>query len=121
LIRVKRQIKALNQWALNHTEGMLAGLAQAHHWFDAAITHLERAVDATHRLGFATAEAHHLADLGHAQEQGDDRPCAIASQERSLETAHGTGDLRTAALAAARLGRVLRVTGRPAGRQESAE
>jgi hypothetical protein len=79
---------------------------------------LRRAADATHRLGFAAAEAHHLANLGRAQEQNGDPPAAIATFKHAIETAQATGDLRTAALASARLGRALRfadpVTARPA-------
>src|SRR3954468_14659831 len=90
---------------------MLGGLAQAQHRFPEALGHLESAAAATHRLGFAAAEAHHLANLGRAHEQNADRAAAVTTLERSITTARETGDRRTAALAAARLGRVLRVTG----------
>ena len=70
--------------------------------------HLRRAADATHRLGFAAAEAHHLTNLGRAQEQDGDPSAAIATYAHAIETAHATGVLRTAALASARLGRTLR-------------
>jgi predicted ATPase/DNA-binding SARP family transcriptional activator len=109
-----------DQWALNHAEGMLGGLAQAQHRYADAIAHLEQAAGATHRLGFAAAEAHHLANLGRAQEQSGERAAGVATLERSIETAHSTGDLRTAALAAARLARVLRVAGdRQAARERA--
>ncbi|MGB8383650.1 MAG: hypothetical protein WCG47_20770, partial [Dermatophilaceae bacterium] len=58
-----------DQWALNHLEGMLGGLAQAEHRYEDAVAHLRRAAEATRRLGFAAAQAHHLANLGRAQEQ----------------------------------------------------
>jgi tetratricopeptide (TPR) repeat protein len=90
---------------------MLGGLAQAQHRFSDAIDHLERASAAAHRLGFAAAEAHHLAGLGRAHEQNGDSAAAVATLERSITTARKTGDRRTAALAAARLGRVLRIAG----------
>jgi tetratricopeptide (TPR) repeat protein len=97
-----------DHWALNHAEGILGGLAQAQQRYADATVHLRRAADATHRLGFAAAEAHHLANLGRAQEQNGDPPAAIATFKHAVETAHATGDLRTAALASARLGRALR-------------
>jgi predicted ATPase/DNA-binding SARP family transcriptional activator len=97
-----------DQWALNHAEGMLGGLAQAARRYPDAAVHLRRAVDATHRLGFAAAEAHHLANLGRAQEQNSDQPAAIGTFKQAIETAQAAGDLRTAALASARLGRALR-------------
>jgi predicted ATPase/DNA-binding SARP family transcriptional activator len=97
-----------DRWALNHAEGILGGLAQAQQRYADATVHLRRAADATHRLGFAAAEAHHLANLGRAQEQNGDSPAAIATFHHAIETAHATGDLRTAALASARLGRALR-------------
>ncbi len=70
-----------------------------------------RAADAAHRLGFAAAEAHHLANLGRAQEQLGDRPAAAATLQRAIDTGEAAGDWRTAALARVRLGRVLRSTG----------
>ncbi len=105
-----------DQWALNHAEGMLGGLALAEHRFPDAIGHLQRAAEATRALGFAAAEAHHLANLGRAQAAGGDNDAAIATLERAMSTAHATGDLRTKALASVRLGRVLRSVGR---RQEA--
>jgi len=105
-----------DQWALNHAEGMLGGLAKAEHRFADAAAHLQRAADATHKLGFAAAEAHHLTNLGRAQEECGDPQAAIATLKRAVDTANATGDLRTGALASARLGRVLRSLGerRPA-------
>jgi predicted ATPase/DNA-binding SARP family transcriptional activator len=100
-----------DQWALNHAEALLGALAQAEHRFADAIAHLHRAADATHRLGFTAAEAHHLTTLGRAQQQSGDRRAAIATLERAIETAHSTGDLRTAAIAGVRLGCVRRAAG----------
>ncbi len=53
---------------------MLGGLAQAEHRFADAAAHLSRAADAAHALGFAAAEAHHLTNLGRAQQQTGDPP-----------------------------------------------
>jgi predicted ATPase/DNA-binding SARP family transcriptional activator len=100
-----------DQWALSHAEGMLGGLAQAQHRFPDAIAHLERAAAAAHRLGFAAAEAHHLANLGRAHEQNGDLATAAATLRTSITTAFETGDARTGALSTARLSRVLRATG----------
>jgi tetratricopeptide (TPR) repeat protein len=69
--------------------------------------HLARAADAAHELGFGAAEAHHLANLGRAQQQLGDQRSATVTLERAIDTALSTGDLRTAALARVRLGRVL--------------
>jgi len=57
-------------WILSHAEAILGGLAQSQHRFAAAITHLRRAVDAAHELGFSTAEALHLTNLGRAYQIG---------------------------------------------------
>ncbi|MGV1007169.1 MAG: AfsR/SARP family transcriptional regulator [Dermatophilaceae bacterium] len=100
-----------DQWALNHAEGMLGGLAQAEHRYGDAVEHLRRAADATHRLGFAAAEAHHLANLGRALEQGGDRAAAAAALWQAIAAAEHATDLRTAALARVRLARVLRADG----------
>jgi tetratricopeptide (TPR) repeat protein len=100
-----------DQWALNHAEAMLGELAQAEHRFADATAHLQRAADATHTLGFAAAEAHHLTNLGRAQQQSGDHHTAVATLQRAIDTAHATGDLRTAAIASVRLGRVLRSLG----------
>ncbi len=82
---------------------------------------LQRAADATHRLGFASAEAHHLAHLGWALQQDGDSRAAITTLERAVHTAHDTGDLRTAALARARLALVLSTLGERAAAWEAAE
>jgi tetratricopeptide (TPR) repeat protein len=109
-----------DQWALNHGEGMLGELAQAQQRYADAAVHLRRAADATHRLGFAAAEAHHLANLGRAHEQNGDTPAAVALYTRAAATAQATGDLRTAALADARLARALRLAD-PATARAAAE
>ena len=110
-----------DQWALSHAEGMLGGLAQAQHRFADAISHLEQAAAAAHRLGFAAAEAHHLANLGRAHEQNGDLDTAAAVLRVSIATARETGDARTAALSAARLGRVLRASGDQRAARDLAE
>jgi tetratricopeptide (TPR) repeat protein len=109
-----------DQWALNHAEGMLGALAQGQQRYAEAIIHLGRAAEATHRLGFAAAAAHHLANLGRAQEQNGEAPAAMVTFRQAIETAHATGDVRTAALASARLARALRLTD-PAAARAAAE
>ena len=74
-----------DQWALNHLEGMLGGLAQAEHRYEDAVAHLRRAAEATRRLGFAAAQAHHLANLGRAQEQSGDRQAAASTLARAID------------------------------------
>jgi predicted ATPase/DNA-binding SARP family transcriptional activator len=100
-----------DQWALNHAEALLGTLAQAEHRFPDAASHLRRAAEATHHLGFTAAEAHHLMNLGHLQQQSGDRGTAIATFERAVATARSVGDLRTAAIAGVRLGCVQRAAG----------
>ena len=102
-----------DQWALNHAEGLLGALAQAEHRFADATEHLRRAAAATNALGFAAAEAHHLANLGRAEQQAADARAAATTLQQSQEVARRAGDLRTAALAGVRLGRVLRALGEP--------
>ncbi|GIF63816.1 SARP family transcriptional regulator [Asanoa ishikariensis] len=101
-----------DQWALSHAEALLGELAQAEQRFGAAAAHLRRAADATHALGFAAAEAHHLANLGRVQHRDGDREGAVATLRLARDTARATGDPRTAALAGVRLGWVLRALGR---------
>ncbi len=101
-----------DQWALNHAEALLGTLAQAEHRLADAATHLRRAAEATHLLGFSAAEAHHLTNLGRVQQQAGDRRTAMATLERAVATAHSTGDLRTASVAGVRLGCVRRAAGR---------
>ncbi|WP_203701387.1 BTAD domain-containing putative transcriptional regulator [Asanoa iriomotensis] len=103
-----------DQWALSHAEALLGELAQAEQRFVDAAAHLRRAASATHALGFAAAEAHHLANLGRALQQSGDPSAAAQTLRRALDVARGTGDLRTAALAGVRLGWVLRALGEPA-------
>jgi predicted ATPase/DNA-binding SARP family transcriptional activator len=100
-----------DQWALNHAEAILGTLAQAEHRFIDAADHLRRAADATRRLGFTAAEAHHLTSLGRVQQQSGDQQAAITTLQRAIETAHTIGDLRTAAIAGVRLGCVQRAAG----------
>ena len=103
-----------DNWGRIHAEAMLGGLAQAEQRFADAAEHLERAVDAAHRLGFRAAEAHHLTNLGRAEQQLGDRRRASATLDRAIDVARATGDLRTAALAQVRLGRLLRELGESA-------
>lgn len=99
-------------WALSHAEAILGGLAQAQHRFADATAHLRRAADAAHELGFAAAEALHLANLGRAEQQAGEPGTAVTTLRTAIETAHTAGDRRTVALAGVRLGRVLRALGR---------
>ena len=71
-----------DHWALSHAEALLGELAQAEHRFADAAAHLRRAADATHALGFAAAESHHLTNLGRAQQQSGD-PSAAATTLRA--------------------------------------
>ena len=104
-----------DNWGRIHAEAMLGGLAQAEHRFADAAAHLEQAADAAHQLGFRAAEAHHLTNLGWAEHQLGDPQRATATLERAIDVGRATGDLRTAALAQVRLGRV-RALARPVGR-----
>jgi predicted ATPase/DNA-binding SARP family transcriptional activator/predicted negative regulator of RcsB-dependent stress response len=103
-----------DNWGRIHAEAMLGGLAQAEHRFADAAEHLEQAAEAAHRLGFRAAEAHHLTNLGWAEHQVGDQQRATATLERAIDVGRSTGDLRTAALAQVRLGRVLRALGQSA-------
>ncbi|MFD0524493.1 hypothetical protein [Paractinoplanes durhamensis] len=99
-------------WALAHAEALLGGLAQASHQYDVAVAHLSRAADAAHRLGFAAAEALHLANLGRAQQQSGAMAAALDTLDRAAVTAQTVGELRGAAFARTRRARVLRALGR---------
>ena len=103
-----------DNWGRIHAEAMLGGLAQAEHRFADAARHLTQAADAAHQLGFRAAEAHHLTNLGWAEHQLGDAHRAIGTLERAIDVGRATGDLRTAALAQVRLGRVLRSLGQSA-------
>jgi tetratricopeptide (TPR) repeat protein len=100
-----------DNWGRIHAEAMLGELAQAEHRFREATAHLGRAARAAHELGFEAAEAHHLTNLGRAQQQLGDPAAAAATLDHAIEVATATADLRTAALARVRLARVLRATG----------
>ena len=93
-----------DNWGRIHAEAMLGGLAQAEHRFADAAAHLEQAAESAHQLGFRAAEAHHLTNLGWAEQQLGDPQRAIATLERAIDVGRATGDLRTAALAQVRLG-----------------
>ena len=103
-----------DNWGRIHAEAMLGGLAQAQHRFADAAAHLEQAAESAHQLGFRAAEAHHLTNLGWAEHQLGDPERATATLERAIDVGRATGDLRTAALAQVRLGRVLRALGQSA-------
>ncbi|GIF22537.1 putative ATPase/DNA-binding SARP family transcriptional activator [Actinoplanes tereljensis] len=99
-------------WVLSHAEALLGGLAQAGHAYPAAVDHLARAASGAHRLGFAAAEALHLANLGRAQQQNGMLPEALETLDRAAATAESVGELRGAAFARTRRARVLRALGR---------
>ncbi len=100
-----------DNWGRIHAEAMLGGLAQAEHRFADAAAHLAQAAESAHQLGFRAAEAHHLTNLGWAEQQLGDPQRAIGTLERAIDVGRATGDLRTAALAQVRLGRVFRSLG----------
>ena len=110
-----------DNWGRIHAEAMLGGLAQAQHQFAEAIAHLEQAAESAHQLGFRAAEAHHLTNLGWAEHQLGDPERATATLERAIDVGRATGDLRTAALAQVRLGRVLRALGQSAAARTTVE
>ncbi|WP_433305843.1 BTAD domain-containing putative transcriptional regulator [Actinoplanes sp. CA-030573] len=99
-------------WALSHAEALLGGLAQAEHRFADAVAHLTRAAGAAHRLGFAAAEALHLANLGRAQQQDGAPVAALDTLDRAAATAERVGEMRGVAFARTRRARVLRALGR---------
>jgi tetratricopeptide (TPR) repeat protein len=96
---------------VSHLGAMLGNLALAEHRFADAATHLRRAADAAHHLGFAAAEAYHLTTLARAQEHSGEPHTAITTLERAIDAALATGDLRVAAMARVRLGRLLHARG----------
>jgi predicted ATPase/DNA-binding SARP family transcriptional activator len=110
-----------DRWGTIHADAMLGALAQVEQRYVAAITHLHDAATAAHELGFVAAEAHHLANLGHAQQQAGDASSAVATYEAAIAVARSCGDGRTAALAEARLASVCRSVGQTTRAQTLAE
>ena len=101
-------------WLHVRGDAMLGELARLQHRFDDAVTHLDRAVEASGRLGFAQTEAYQLMSLGRAQCQAGDYDTGAATLELAVDKAESIGDVRLAALARVHLGRVLRALGRTA-------
>jgi predicted ATPase/DNA-binding SARP family transcriptional activator/tetratricopeptide (TPR) repeat protein len=102
-----------DNWGLSHAEAILGGLAQAEHRFADAVDHLERAADAAGNLGFGSAAAHHLTNLGRVHQEAGDLGSARTALRQAIAAAQAVGDARTAAYARAHLGWVLRARGEP--------
>jgi predicted ATPase/DNA-binding SARP family transcriptional activator len=100
-----------DRWAVIHGEAMLGALAGAEHRFAAAATHLARAAEAAHALGFDAAAAYHLTSLGRAQAQGGDDRAARSTLEQAIAAAAAAGDGRMVATGRGHLGRLLRRLG----------
>ena len=112
LVDADRLIRPLgDDWGLGHLDAVLGQLARAEHRLPEAQLHLRRAAEAAGRLGFATSEGFHLANLGRVLQQTGDYPGAITVLERAIEIGRTTAELRLAAFARVRLGRVLRASG----------
>ncbi len=100
-----------DNWGLSHAEAILGGLAQAEHRFADAVDHLERAADAAGNLGFGSAAAHHLTNLGRVHQEAGDLGSARTALHQAIAATQAVGDARTAAYARAHLGWVLRARG----------
>jgi tetratricopeptide (TPR) repeat protein len=98
-------------WGLDHLEATLGRVALASGQFAEAAAHLEEAIDAARRLGFATSEGYHQANLGRARELSGDPTGAATAFERAIEIGRQSAEPRLAALARVRLGHVLHETG----------
>jgi predicted ATPase/DNA-binding SARP family transcriptional activator len=100
-----------DDWGLGHLDSILGRVARAELRSDDAIRHLSEAADAAGRLGFATSEGYHLANLGRVHQQAGDPEQAIVALERVLEIGRATAELRLVALGRVTLGAVLREIG----------
>ena len=100
-----------DNWGLSHAEAILGGLAQAEHRYADAVDHLDRAADAAGNLGFGSAAAHHLTNLGRVHQEAGDLGSARTALHQAIAAAQAVGDSRTAAYARAHLGWVLRALG----------
>ena len=110
--QVQRWLQAVDDpWLHVRCDHFQGELARIEHRFDDAVTHLSRAAETSHRLGFRQTEAYQLSSLGRAQCQAGDYDAGSATLEHAVEKAEATGDPRLAALARVHLGRVLRALG----------
>jgi tetratricopeptide (TPR) repeat protein len=100
-------------WLHVRGEAMQGELARLQRRFDDAVTHLAKAAETSHRLGFQQTNAYQVASLGRAQCQAGDYESGVQTLASAVERAEATGDVRMAALARVHLGRVLRAVGRP--------
>ena len=110
--QVQRWLQTVDDpWLHVRCDHFQGELARIQHRFDDAVTHLSRAAETSHRLGFRQTEAYQLSSLGRAQCQAGDYDAGSATLEHAVEKAEATGDPRLAALARVHLGRVLRALG----------
>lgn len=100
-----------DHWALAHAEGLLGELAAAEHRYTDATAHLASAARAAGTLGFQAAQAHHLLNLGRAQQQIGDSATSRTTLEQAIDIGLRCGDTRTVAVARTRLAQVLRKAG----------
>jgi predicted ATPase/DNA-binding SARP family transcriptional activator len=103
-----------DSWALAHAEGLLGELAQAEHRYTDATAHLASAAEAAGMLGFEAAQAHHLLNLGRAQQQAGDPAIGRTTLKQAIDIGLRCGDTRTVAFARTRLAQVLRNAGETA-------
>lgn len=101
-------------WALAHAEGLLGELAGVEHRYADATAHLRHAAEAAGRLGLEAAHAHHLLNLGLAQQAGGDSRASRDTLQQAADVSAACGDVRTWALARARLAQVMRGAGESA-------
>ena len=110
--RVQQWLREVDDpWLRARGEATLGELARVERRFGDAVSHLERAVGSSRRLGFLQTEAYQLSSLGRAQCQAGDYETGAATLVTSVDRAEATGDVRLAALARVHLGRVLRAEG----------
>jgi tetratricopeptide (TPR) repeat protein len=100
-----------DDWAVGHLHAAVGFLAQAQRRFADAAIELERAAEASERLGFQATESLHLATLGRILQQGGDPRGAVRALERAISIGFAVKDMRVVSLARVRLGRVLREEG----------
>jgi predicted ATPase/DNA-binding SARP family transcriptional activator len=99
-------------WLHVRGEAMLGELARLERRFGDAVTHIERAVEASGRLGYRQTEAYQTTSLGRALWQAGELEAGASTIALGVARAEATGDARMAALARVHLGRVLRALGR---------
>jgi tetratricopeptide (TPR) repeat protein len=100
-----------DSWALAHAQGLLGELAAAEQRYTDAVEHLARAAGAAQSLGFEAAQAHHLLNLGLAQQASGDVSAGRDTIQQAVDVSARCGDTRTEALARARLAQAVRDAG----------